>query len=68
MNKDYTRDRKELPGFAAKMKGYNTLEVIEAYAKKRRVGSHRIGSAFWDLVDEGRIETVTGNNGIEYVK
>jgi hypothetical protein len=62
MTRNYKRDYEELPKFALKYIGRTTLECIEDYAAKRKVVSHRIGSAFWDLVDRKciEIETISG--------
>ena len=56
MARDYKRDYNELPDFSKKYIGYRTLTCIEEYAKLRKIVEHRVGSAFWSLVDEGKIK------------
>lgn len=56
MSRNYQKDFDELPDFAKKYSGRTTLECIEAYAKRRKVVTHRIGIAFWALVDDGEIK------------
>ncbi len=68
MARNYARDYKELPLFADKRKGATVIEVIEEYAQKRKVVSHRIGATFWDLANEGIIKTIKGNDGIERIQ
>lgn len=56
MARNYKRDYEELPQFAKNYIDKTALECIEEYAKKRKMVSHRAGSAFWDLVDDGVIK------------
>lgn len=64
--RDYDKDFRELPIFAKQYCNKPTLECIEAYAKKRKIVSHRAGKVFWELVDCGSI-VVYAANGIFYV-
>lgn len=66
MARNYPRDYQELPEFAKKYAGKTALECIEAYAKNRKVVSHRISAAFWDLVDSKEI-TIIMRNGIAII-
>lgn len=61
MARDYKRDYEELPEYAKKFQNKPVSECIDAYAAKRKVVSHRIGKAFWDLVDRGEIELYHAN-------
>ena len=67
MSRNYKRDYKELPVFAKNYIGKSTLDCIEAYAAKRKIVSHRAGSAFWCLVDDGVINVVN-NNGLYFIQ
>ena len=67
MARNYKRDYEELPGFAKKYVGKAAIECIEAYAAKRKMVSHRAGSAFWELVDDGAI-SVTQINGLYFIQ
>jgi len=46
--------------------GSRAIDVIDAFAKKKGVVSHRAGKVFWALVDEGQI-VCTYVNGIAWV-
>ncbi len=56
MSRNYQKDFDDLPDFAKKYSGRTTLECIEAYANRRKVVTHRIGNAFYALVDDGEIK------------
>jgi hypothetical protein len=66
MARNYQRDYEEIAKFAAGFIGRPTLECIEAYAAKRKMVSHRVGSAFWGQVDEGVIKVIE-RSGIYYI-
>lgn len=53
---DVKRDYAEIVAFAQAYIGCPAIDCIEAYAKKRRIVSHRIGRAFWNKVYEGEIK------------
>lgn len=68
MARNYAKDYQELPLFADKHKGATALQVIEEYARKRKVVSHRIGATFWELVEQGIIITNKEKDGIERIQ
>lgn len=61
------RDYKEIPEFAKGYIGQTSREFIDAYAAKRKIATHRVGRAFWDLVDDGEIKTEKREDGHEVI-
>ena len=68
MARDFARDWRELPDFAARYIGRYAVQCIDDYAAKRRVATHRIGATFWSLVDEGAIVVEADADGSYVIK
>lgn len=68
MARNYQRDYNELPEYAAKHKGEKAVDVIESYAKKRKIVFHRASAAFYDLAYRGTILTEEKEDGYVYIK
>jgi hypothetical protein len=47
--------------------GKKAIEVIEMFAAKRKIVSHRAGKVFWSLVDDGEIGCKPDQNGYEII-
>lgn len=51
-------DFEKMLKFAQERIGEYTLDIIEAYATKHRIGTARAGKAFWALADDGIFEII----------
>jgi len=60
-------DYEQMTRFARAYIGQQTRDIIDAFAAKRRIGSHRAGKVFWALVDDGAIHVRYDNSGLAYI-
>lgn len=54
--------------FAQERVGERAVDVIDAFAAKRRIVSHRAGKVFWGLVDDGLVSCEADSQGYEILK
>jgi len=59
-------DYSDMLNLAERSVGSRAVDIIDAFANKKRVVSHRAGKVFWALVEDGKI-VCTYADGIAWV-